>query len=491
MAVDTSIYDLSGRGVKSVNDYDTEYEKLLGLKQDRALGQMKNDEYQRGVKAAEEERAAYARLMGQAGGDQTRAAQLLMGSTNPNLYAKGEAIQKAMIAARDKESEIAARGSKAKKDDTATRIKAHEFYIQQLGPVADMDGAQRWLNGAVTAGVMSMQEAQAGMAALQKMGPQGLGEWKSKALQGGMSALEQIRAAREAGAAASTQANQLMVPGPDGTFVPNEPLVAVKTGLAKAAIRPHGGGGGGGHGGGGGGGGGGGVASSGLTGDALLATLSPADQTIVKGLASGSIVPNDIATAGGRREKMIALAAQYKPDANLTGRKPETEKPLPAKERQSLVEARTNATTLDSLSAGFKDDFASKGILGLGADASLSAKSVLGSDTDSVQWWKNYRKMAELVERHAMFGASLTEGEKRSWASADISPGMNAKVIKANLATRAAIAKRVLEATQQDLIDSGFGEDRVRKIGGRDVSVPLDGKPAAKPAGGWKIEREQ
>lgn len=234
MAVDTSIYGLSGRGVKSVNDYDTEYEQLLGLKQNRALGQMKMDEYQRGVKAAEEERAAYAQLMGQAGGDQTRAAQLLMGSTNPNLYAKGAAIQKAMLDAEDKRSEIAKRGSDAKKNDTETRIKAHEFYIQQLGPVADMDGAQRWLNGAVTAGVMSMQDAQAGMAALQKMGPQGLGEWKSKALQGGMSALEQIRAAREAGAAADTRANQTLVPDGKGGYIPNEPLIAAKAAIARA-----------------------------------------------------------------------------------------------------------------------------------------------------------------------------------------------------------------------------------------------------------------
>lgn len=234
MAVDTSIYGLSGRGVKSVNDYDTEYEQLLGLKQNRALGQMKMGEYQRGVKAAEEERAAYAQLMGQAGGDQTRAAQLLMGSTNPNLYAKGAAIQKAILDAEDKRSEIAKRGSDAKKNDTETRIKAHEFYIQQLGPVADMDGAQRWLNGAVTAGVMSMQEAQAGLAALQKMGPQGLGEWKSKALQGGMSALEQIRAAREAGAAADTRANQTLVPDGKGGYIPNQPLIAAKAAIARA-----------------------------------------------------------------------------------------------------------------------------------------------------------------------------------------------------------------------------------------------------------------
>ena len=209
MAIDAGIYGLSGRGVKSVNDYDTEYEQLMGLKQQRQIGAMQIAEKQRAIKEAEAERSAYERLIGASGGDQNKAAQLLMGSGNPNLYARGAAMAKAALDARDKESEIASRGTKSKKDELESKIKAHEFYIQQLGPVADVAGAQRWLNGAVSAGVMSMQEAQQGLQALQQMGPQGLNEWKTRALQGGMSAMEQMRAAREAASAAEVaRANQ-------------------------------------------------------------------------------------------------------------------------------------------------------------------------------------------------------------------------------------------------------------------------------------------
>ena len=209
MAVDAGIYALSGRGVKSVNDYDTEYEQLMGLRQQRQLGAMQIAEKQRAIKDAEAERSAYDRLIGASGGDQAKAAQLLMGSGNPNLYARGAAMAKAALDARDKESEIVSRGAKTKQSELESRIKAHEFYIQQLGPVADVQGARRWLSGAVTAGVMSMQEAQQGLQALQQMGPQGLNEWKSRALQGGMSAMEQMRAAREAAQAVETaRANQ-------------------------------------------------------------------------------------------------------------------------------------------------------------------------------------------------------------------------------------------------------------------------------------------
>lgn len=223
----------------------------------------------------------------------------------------------------------------------------------------------------------------------------------------------------------------------------------------------------------GGGAGGGKAPNMDLTGEEFLATLSKTDRVTVKGLADGSIKPDSISTKGGRREQMLAWAKQYKGDANLTGRSTKGTT-LPAKQMGLLTEARSNAGTLGSLAESFKSDYASKGVLGLGADLSLRGKSVLGTDKESVNWWKNYRKMAELVERHEMFGAALTATERQSWQSADIDPSMDADVIQTNLATRAAIAKKVLENTAQDLIDAGYDEQAIRKIGGRDAAMPVD-----------------
>ena len=134
---------------------------------------------------------------------------------------------------------------------------------------------------------------------------------------------------------------------------------------------------------------------------------------------------------------------------------------------QALTEARDHAATINNLKDSFKDDYAGKGILGFGADASLMAKGVTGADQGSVQWWKDYRKQSELIERNKMFGASLTEGEKAAWASADIGPGMSAATIKANLKTRAALADKVLAFTKQDMIDAGHNEERVSAIADR------------------------
>ncbi len=178
------------------------------------------------------------------------------------------------------------------------------------------------------------------------------------------------------------------------------------------------------------------------------------------------------------------------PDGKPLVKPGESSKPLNPKIVSTISDARDNASSITMLAESFKPEFASKGVAGLGADLQIKAGAVLGMDKDSVNWWKNYRKMAELVERHAMFGASLTVGEKDSWASADISPGMDEAVIKRNLDTRAAIAKKVLENAVADAVDAGHNPERIAKIAARGGAASVvdnqGAKPAQQPQGGGK-----
>lgn len=209
--------------------------------------------------------------------------------------------------------------------------------------------------------------------------------------------------------------------------------------------------------------------SEGLTGEEFLATLSADDARIVRGLAEGTIKPESISTKGDRREKMLAKVAQYQPEGSGAGGKP-----LPEPVRKVVTEARDNAATMERMLTEFKPEYAGKGVLGIGADLQLDASSRLGVDNPSVQWWKNYRKQAQLVERHSMFGASLTQGEQAAWNSADISPGQDPKVIEENLRTRAALTKKVLDYTREDMISAGHSDKRINEIANRGAAPPAD-----------------
>jgi hypothetical protein len=181
----------------------------------------------------------------------------------------------------------------------------------------------------------------------------------------------------------------------------------------------------------------------------------------------------------GSREKIAAERIAAAPD--------KADKPLPQKAITELQDARDSASTITSLKDAFDPSYASKGVLGFGSDLQLSAGSVLGMDTDAVEWWKNYRKQVEIVERHAKFGASLSKNESASWRSADINPGMDAAVIKRNLATRAALAKKVLENTAQDYIDAGHPAEKIKAIAERQGPAVSTEKPVAPAAKGkWK-----
>lgn len=111
-----------------------------------------------------------------------------------------------------------------------------------------------------------------------------------------------------------------------------------------------------------------------------------------------------------------------------------------------------------------------------GAAATIAGNNIPGVTTDASEWWKNYRKEAELVERHAMFGASLTEGEKKAWRDADIAPKMAPDAIQRNLARRKELADKVF----------GNAVERQQRAGynARDVFGAQAPQPQRQGAGG-------
>lgn len=150
----------------------------------------------------------------------------------------------------------------------------------------------------------------------------------------------------------------------------------------------------------------------------------------------------EIAAMNNETRRMVIEAAANKASAP---------KPVPHGLMKELGEAQDRATTIADLSRTFRPEYS-----GVTMGARVRAGAITGTDADAVDWWKNYRKQSELTERHALFGASLTEGEQKAWRDADIGPTTDPNVIARNLATRARLAGKVY-ATQRDrAIRSGY-----------------------------------
>lgn len=93
-------------------------------------------------------------------------------------------------------------------------------------------------------------------------------------------------------------------------------------------------------------------------------------------------------------------------------------KPLPEKQVSQITGLTSLSRDLRQLEKEFKPEYASLGVLGVGADLSLEAKRRLGDaeGAKAVQWWSKYSRL-QAPNRHALFGATLTGNELKNYQS--------------------------------------------------------------------------
>lgn len=145
---------------------------------------------------------------------------------------------------------------------------------------------------------------------------------------------------------------------------------------------------------------------------------------------------------------------------------------LPVKTVSDLTEGQNKLTSMTRLHQEFDPSYAGPG----GAVSRAAGQYIPGLDTKSAEWWRNYAKEASLVERHGLFGASLTPGEAASWKAADINPSMSPEAIQRNLARRQEILQQKYEREVGNLGGSGYNTEAFQQR----VNAP----PAAPPGGG-------
>ena len=131
--IDTSIYNMLGRGVKSVQDYDAEAQAAESAKLGNVLNRAKVDEYQRGIE------------------QQNQLLQLLSGGADANALRKGGFLTQAneweKNAAQVDKDKAAADASKASANKSSSEVidQTMKRYRAGLDFIETPQGAARWL----------------------------------------------------------------------------------------------------------------------------------------------------------------------------------------------------------------------------------------------------------------------------------------------------------------------------------------------------------
>lgn len=416
--------------LRSVADYEAELLRNDLSKQQIAENALAFGEKQRGIADQTALRTAMSGLGGGATNAQRIQTARASGSQAGNSLA--DTLEKADLERRKTEA------AAGKQELEAAEIK-HKLHVMDLWSVTSPEAAIAWAESGLKSGVFKPEQYQRGVQALQEsMGrPGGFEEWKQKAFAGGMTAAQQMEQARLAANADVTANNQPLIKGPDGKWVVNQPLEGSKSRVASAGAANQLG--------------------------APIAGVVPGTDT--------PVFVQPPRTPGGVGQVVQGVVPAPKAGAE--------QKPIPRQVVQDLEKSREVATATQNLANAFKSKYANKGLVGFGSELSLDAAARLGIDKETVLFWKDYRKMVEIVERHAKFGASLSGAEKKSWDSADISPGMDADIIRRNLATRTKIANDFLANQAADYADAGYGDARIQSIAKRAGGAPEQPKPGA------------
>lgn len=184
-----------------------------------------------------------------------------------------------------------------------------------------------------------------------------------------------------------------------------------------------------------------------------------------------------------QRAEAARLAAQARRESQSLMREmaanrqstPPAAKPLSTQVMKVMTALEQQAENLDVAKDTFKPEFAGPA----GTASKMIGAYVPGANTDAANWWKEYAKNTQLVQRHAMFGSALTATEKGAWRDADITPMMNPDLIARNLALRATLTKRFYEKVREQYLLSGHAVDGPFPSKFPDAGAP---KPPEAPA---------
>lgn len=188
--------------------------------------------------------------------------------------------------------------------------------------------------------------------------------------------------------------------------------------------------------------------------------------------------------ANALRAQLAAMNADLRRDmAAATAAKGAAGRTLPAGTVRELSDLEGRASAFTNLKSTFKDEFS-----GLRGAVESAVGSYLPGGSEGADWWKSYRMSYELPERHAMFGATMTQGEKEAWKSANISPGMDDATIKRNLARQEKVYTDVYNRMIRRYGGSGYNTEAFPERGAAPSQGGAGGSWGGPPQG-WSVQQ--
>lgn len=181
------------------------------------------------------------------------------------------------------------------------------------------------------------------------------------------------------------------------------------------------------------------------------------------------------ASAEARADAAAARAeAEWNATHNPDG---STFKPMPDSVAKRYEEAINAFANLDRAMGSFQDDFAGNPVTG-GLENTIQKRFGSFGTPGQAQWWSDIQA-TDNVLRNALFGASLTAGEKPAWDQTTINPSMDPEQVVTNLQNRRDLAMGILRRRTNFLKVNGYDPEAVDALAG-EYAADLAPQPGEK-----------
>lgn len=109
--------------------------------------------------------------------------------------------------------------------------------------------------------------------------------------------------------------------------------------------------------------------------------------------------------------------------------------------------------------AAFQDDFSGNTITGGLENTLQGLNSSIGTEGQR-NWWANFKTLDNQI-RNDLFGATLTPSEQKAYSDTTVSPSLDPKIVRENMAARTGILKKALDRQRRFMIANGYNEEAV------------------------------
>jgi len=192
------------------------------------------------------------------------------------------------------------------------------------------------------------------------------------------------------------------------------------------------------------------------------AASAPAPDPLVAAMQTmkaGAVAPAAIANASLPRQPgespraydtRMAIARAEADKAAREAVAPAKKRDLTSGEVEKITGMDNSLGTQMRLMETFKPEYAGYGVKFAGDIANTIGSTFGGDKQSQAEWWAAH-EANDNVARNALFGASLTAGEKAAWDKTSISPGMNPSMVENRMRERAALIDAKRKTTLENL----------------------------------------